>query len=326
MVSFLRDRLIPALSRLWWVALLAVAAAILYGGIKKGFEIVHLIALATMFGVTGLVSSMWLLEGFVGIREGIRRRRSSLTFLCPTCLRFGSFRYSCPECGNAIRAFFSKTESAAFDTCPYCFTAFTSDLRARCVYCNATCDPTVFHERRVRIVGTLFAKDYDWLKRIAKARPCRSNTFRFCYFDDGSRLTYILDLSDLTRPPRGSTHSLALSRLEAVWVSGTDDDSLKLGRAADGLARHPSMTRRRRRSVLVCTSPDDLEFTNKQILRTRFGTIKYGVSAADFIRNTQQSALIEPNQVSDLSTVEPQLEVPVEQTPILRSQQVDSNR
>jgi hypothetical protein len=292
MLAIFRNPLLVLLRRLWWVIPLASLAAWAVWG-RGGLD--------TLITVLFVCLTFLLVPvGFIGLRglqlaarEDLRHLDAGHRFLCPHCLLFGDYAFACGACGKELEGFLVYTEGAYVNTCRHCQSAVLSregqkgkGAAAFCGGCGGVGDPTVYHERQVRVLGALTGAG---LASFCDANPARawSGHGDYACADDGTRLTYVLNLEkileDASSPPAPHTFH-ALFGMEALWLGETDLEPLALGQRLDRFLRLPQHVKGFRRELPVCVvgSPEP-EAAMRNVLEARFSNVRYGVSPGEFL-------------------------------------------
>jgi hypothetical protein len=327
----------PLLRRLsgWLFALTFVLAAL--GATRSQVPgLAVLGSVAALTGFVGLIIPPWLRSKYVRRRERKRLRR----FLCPHCLHFGDFNFACGGCGGKVEEFVVHTNGAYADSCAHCQALlFSHDgadgvgIRAYCQRCNETCDGSIHHQRQVRVVGTLLSADFrplcyndgtsltyvlnltalDMLEKsqIANDYPNEINKLQTGSKNQSTYLLHLLVMPLIIR--FALKHAHAVNALEFIWVDAARDDqqalALELGQAADRLIRQrASLPKARRRALAVCVPQTRLDPVVEHVLRTRFGSIRYGVALTDLAKGETAAlkdvvVLEVGRQVADLALV-----------------------
>jgi hypothetical protein len=245
-----------------------------------------LVFLAVVVGTLAL--STW--HGKIaGLRTAAGQVARGHRFLCPHCLRFGGFHYACGACRTELEEFVVHTGGVYLNDCPYCharvFPRWYGAGHEPRAYCRRCGDSTEIsaHKRRVRVLGVLQASDLDRLREAAGAGsgPPRA---RSCFLrDDGKRLTCVLDLSDPPHPERDYPFEYAGRAVEAIWLDPAGLGPLALGHAVDRYIRQTNLTAAQRQALVICVRRETLEPTLRSLLETRFGSVRYGIAAREFM-------------------------------------------
>jgi hypothetical protein len=351
MLSLLRNPLLRLLGRLWWLPVLTLLVAGLGLGGERGLRLASLAGTVYLGAIAGIVGTAWAHGTWTAFRQRRRRRAARHRFLCPHCLHFGDFQFSCGACGEKVEAFLVHTNGAYVNDCSNCHQPlFSRDgqdgwgVRAHCQQCQGNCNRVIHHERHIRVRATLLPDDFAVLCQAVGAPERQAqDRVHYTYADDGARLTYVLDLSTATDALRilPATHALwdvepmwpdaagknllrwvlelrqvtdplttkvnltelslnalttesravpnthALGDGESIWLDAARADpqelALQIAQAADRFIREAGLTERQRRALTVCVPQAAVHPAVQHALETRFGTIKYGVAAADFL-------------------------------------------
>jgi hypothetical protein len=136
-----------------------------------------------------------------------------------------------------------------------------------------------------------------------------------CY-DDGTCLTYVLNLSALDVSGVSYFHrDHALGAVELICVDTATSDqqalALELGQAADRFISQAGLTEKQRKALTVCTPQAALDPVVERVLKTRFGQIQRGVALADLTRSETPALAdvvsLEVGQKATVSTLMPQI-------------------
>ena len=111
-------------------------------------------------------------------------------------------------------------------------------------------------------------------------------------YDDGVWLTYVLNLSTFADAARSFPLTHALREVEFIWMDTVENDpnelALELGEAADRFNIQTGLAK----ALTVCVSQIRLDPAVQHVLKSRFGTIKYGVTAADLLCDGAQQKVL----------------------------------
>lgn len=293
MLALFRNPLLRLLGRLWWLPALTLTAAWGLGG-EQGLRWAWLGVAAYLAAIIGVIVAAWAHSTYALLHERARRRSAHYRFLCPHCLRFGGFHFACGACGKKVEAFLVRTNGAYVNDCPRCHAHLISreaekgsGVRAYCEWCKGNCDCAIHQQRQVSVLATLMPADFTALYQIIGAQEQQAQDgIGYAYADDGARLTYLLNLNSLTETARELPPQHALWELKSIWLDAAGDDSevaLKVGEAADRFDRQTSLAK----TATVCVPQTALSDALRNVLETRFKTIKYGVAPEDFLRDKQ---------------------------------------
>lgn len=203
-------------------------------------------------------------------------------FLCPHCLRFGLFRHACGGCGSPIDPLVVRTQGQLANTCTVCRRPlFARGARrgpaplATCHRCGEGCDPTVYHERAIRLVGVLGKSDFAAFRR--QAGPKWSYRSDHAAYDDGRTLIYVLDLTALDADAAADPRH-ARASLNALWFGPSLAAPLELGERLDQFLRH--FPREAVEELRILAAPENPEPAGANVLGARFPHAEYGVAPA----------------------------------------------
>ncbi|HEY7546383.1 MAG TPA: hypothetical protein VID27_15955 [Blastocatellia bacterium] len=294
MFPLFQNPLLRLIRSAWWLAalLVVIVPLILFGRWGLEFALIGGAGLLTL--IAGMIGAAGLHGAAVSVDKAINRWFSHHRFLCPNCLHFGQFHFACSQCGTRIHLFIVNTGGAYIIKCPHCRRALFSEpknkIAAWCERCQATCDLDPHHHRQVRVVATLFPRDFERLcKESGAEKDVSIDGIRCSWKDDGKQLTYILQLGDLAHA-RDESH--ALWDVEALWVSADENEVLKLGQASDQLILNARLSDSRAKLMTVCVPQAEISPTVSHVLTTRFGQIRCGIEAASFICEDESSQRI----------------------------------
>ena len=114
-------------------------------------------------------------------REWVHRRRAGLRFLCPSCLHFWDYYFTCHACGQRVGSLKLNTGGIWDNECSECREPLFSQglkleskIQVVCDNCQQSCDPHVHGQRRVRVLATLRADDFAELCHAAAVSPQRA--------------------------------------------------------------------------------------------------------------------------------------------------------
>jgi hypothetical protein len=241
-----------------------------------------LVALTPFLGVTLGIVLLAGLDGAMGfLRAHARRHRLRLRFLCPGCLQFHRFRFACVWCHTEVEAALVDPHDLSVNHCPIC--RAPAEVLAYCRECEGRFDPAIYHARQVRVLGTLLPQDFNALQGATPVKAGRAQRVRFLRLDDGRRFTYVVDVSASADAVKGFSAQHAAHEVEAIWLDGADITLLQLGQAIDRYLRWTGMPPAKQRQIAVCVGQDSLEAGAQRLLEARFGSIRYGIPAAEFL-------------------------------------------
>ena len=281
MLAVFRNPLVRVCLQLWWIPLLIILVGAL--GFGAGFWVAMLaLGACAAFGA-GLVGSAWARSARASAQAQARHREQGHRFLCPDCLQFGGYHSACAECGSEVPGFVVHTGGDYVDTCGSCGAQVTDrPLPAFCHSCSAQSDAAVYHQRQVRVLGALTKADFDGIA-AASGEPGRRVRGLTCLCsDDGQRLTYVLNLDDLGRVEAEVPASHAGRAVESIWTQETDP--LSLGGAMDRFANGAGLDPGRLKGVILYAGTGSFPAAAERALLPRVATVKYGVSASDFLQ------------------------------------------
>lgn len=216
-------------------------------------------------------------------------------FLCPACAHFQRITYACNKCEEELESFQVHTEGVFFNQCPHCqqklFEKKTSKrVRAYCKNCFVTLERETYHQRKVHVMATAMAQNFDALRMQVNA-PLQSSKDFWKYFcvDDGTTLRYVFDCS-------GNNHSTdipksphALAKVEMIWIDTEGLDTLQVARALDSLVRTLELSEKQRRQLTICVRQPDVEAALKTRLETEFGFVQFGVEGQSLLTDIERN-------------------------------------
>src|SRR5207237_6551506 len=98
------------------------------------------------------------------------------------------------------------------------------------------------------------------------------------------RRTHVVDVSSPAAPQLDAAAHSA-QQVQAVWIGGAAPEPLRLGRAVDALFRTWETYGKPHHRVAACLEARNLDSTARHLLEARFGTVRCGVSAREFLLN-----------------------------------------
>jgi HEAT repeat protein len=235
-------------------------------------------------------------------------RRLNHRFLCPNCLHFGGFDFACGECWAEIPGYADGNNT---QRCPRCqqslLSASGGGARAYCKQCKGNCDYAIYHQRQVHVLATLRSADSASLHRAISGQEYQPQDGRGYVYDDGSRLAYVLNLSDFTDEAHSLPQTHALWEAQAIWLdmsaSNPKELALEAGEAADRFIAQARLTEAQRQAMKVCVQQAEADPVVKTVLETRFGKVGYGVRAQDFLCERAQTKAEALGEIGHNSTV-----------------------
>ena len=253
-------------------------------------------AISTLFGK---------MAGFPPLKWG---RRLNYRFLCPNCLSFGGFDFACGECWAEILDYGAANKT---QTCPRCQRSLLSaqggDVRAYCKQCKSIYDRATYHQRQVRALATLRPGDFASLYMAINGREYQPQGGKGHVYDDGKRLSYVLNLGDFDDKAHSLPPTHALWEVQSIWLdasaSSPKEIALELGEAADLYIAQARLTERRRRTMTVCVHQAEADPVVKRVLETRFGKVRYRVTATDFLFDKPKTKAVAVGAIGHNTTV-----------------------
>ena len=232
-----------------------------------------------------------------------RGQQPKLRFLCPNCLHFGDFAFACGECWAELPGYANR-KNTRICRCKRSLRSSEGDgVRAYCKRCKANYDRSIYHQRQVRVIATLLADDSLSLYKTISGQESQPQGGRGYLYDDGTRLTYILDLSTVTEASRSLLRTDAFGEMEFIWLDSEANTSLELVEAADRFLRQANLTKKQQHALMVCVPQDIIEPAARIWLAAHFGTVKQGVAAADFLSGKAQTKVVAQGQIGDAAAV-----------------------
>jgi hypothetical protein len=294
-----RNPLLQLLRRLWWLPVTALALA--WGGGAQYAGVVSQMIFALLAFVAGLILAARGHGAYLSRREKIRHHRARHRFLCPRCLSLGGFRFACGACGNEVESFTVLTGGAYASDCPSChvrlFAKNKSQVAAHCENCLGSCDRSLHHERRVRVIATLLDEDFRLICRLTGAPPLRAADHQtFACMDDGECLRYILSFDSEAGVETADLPMHALRNVETIWLDAAGADPLRLGRIIDAFIRQSGLTEAQRRRITVFIRQPAPEAAIRNKLAALFGLLRCGFGPSTLF-DLKKSA----NDVNELS-------------------------
>ena len=205
-------------------------------------------------------------------------------FLCPHCLQFSEALYACPGCWEEIGTLRLRLNVGALQACPCCFDALYpeegSDRLAFCEHCRQLSDARLHHDRDVRLVGAVGARG---LMQIRRHLGLDENGEGPVWVAEGSRVTWLFDLSTVAAGVNLTGAAHALRHLEALWLESTQLEPLELGRIVDRFVRQARLSRGRRQTLPVLIREASLPVATLNVLRSRLSNLRYGVEPSEVL-------------------------------------------
>jgi hypothetical protein len=294
LLPLLRNPLVRLLAQLWWLPTFTLA--VVWGFARKpDWQPAGTAGAACLAAVIGIVGAAGVHGACAAIGERARRRVSRRRFVCPHCLHFAPFRFACGACDNEVEAFLVYTNGAYVDDCPHCHAPLLSPggwgVQAYCQWCKAHSERSIYHQRQVRAFATLLPADFATLCDAIGAEATPQQGIDCCWHDDGARLTCVLQPGDRTGAAPGLPRRNALLvSVESIWLDGTGIEPLQLGQAVDRFIVQAALTEAHCRALRICVRQRSLEPAARNVLATRFGTVRYGIAPEAFLRAATRSA------------------------------------
>lgn len=174
------------------------------------FALQIILAAIVLIPVFGFLTVILPHYGFRAFREWMRRSRTALRFLCPSCLHFWDYHFACKSCGHKISSLQIKTGGIWDNECSQCGQQLFNyslksepQIQAVCDNCQQACE-LHHHQRRVRVLATLCADDFDELCQAAGVSPKRAR-----HVDAG--LNWQLTLLALNDQEQSPQHGMRLA-------------------------------------------------------------------------------------------------------------------
>jgi hypothetical protein len=253
-------------------------------------------AISTLFGK---------MAGFPLFKRG---RQLNYRFLCPNCLSFGGFDFACGKCWTQIPDYDAANKT---QTCAYCQRSLLSaqgyNVRAYCKQCKSNCDSAPYHQRQVRTLATLRPSDFASLYLAISGHEYQPQGGKGYVYDDSERLSYVLNLSDFNDEAHSLPPAHALWEVQSIWLdasaSSPKELALELGESADLYIARARLTEERRRTTIVCVNQAEADPVVKRVLGTRFGKVRYRVTASDFLFDKPKIKALAVGVIGHNSTV-----------------------
>jgi DNA-directed RNA polymerase subunit RPC12/RpoP len=284
--SLLNNPLVRFLARMWWLPAMLLVIIPFLPRVGPGTGWLAAGAAALLGLAAGTLAPPTILSWTAGRRAQNRRNAEKLRFLCPACLCFGDFRYACGGCDKELNPMIIQTSGRLVDRCPHCHQKVsggeqpgTDAVKAFCGACGADHELAVHHRRRVRVLGTLVPADFDTVTAGASSNVDPKGV-RWTRRDDGAELTYLLSLGDLAGSRLALPAEHAARRAESLWLS--EADPLALGQAVDSYLTLAELDDERLAAMAGCVRSEQLDPAATRLLSARFGSVKFGVAAAEF--------------------------------------------
>lgn len=292
MLSLFRNPLLRLLGRLLWLPALALAILCGVVGGEAGLGLVQQIADIFFAVLVGMIAWTWAHAACARLWTHVRLLRFPQPFLCPCCLHFGSLRFACGACGREVEAFLVYTGGAYVNDCPHCRTDLFprdgqngSGVQAYCRRCHGCCERAVHHRRFVRVLAAPVPGDLRSLFReVPAVGEGNADGVGYAYGDDGRCLTYVLDLSDISRALHTFPPFHAAREVKAMWLDGESVTTLELGQAVDRFIREADLKEEQRKMLPIWVRQAALEPAAHHLLAgRRFGAVRYGMAAKDVV-------------------------------------------
>ncbi len=290
MLPLFRNPLFSLLRRFWGLPIIIPALAWGFGGLK-GLELALEFLVTCLVIIIGIVGTALAHGWYAKLRESIRRRVSGYKFLCPSCLHFGDFHFACGACGAEVEPFLVNTCGVYVNDCLECHQPLFSERegntagpKAYCPNCLDRCERNPHHSRRVRVVATILSRDFDLFCCLPGAQKgqARDGT-QFLYLDDGSDLSFVLDLSDLQQSRDTKMPAHASLNLEAIWLDAAGAESLELARAVDAFLRTPVGAAIRQADVSFCLRQEEPDPVLENRLEAQFQRVRCGIEPMNLL-------------------------------------------
>lgn len=292
MWSLLRNPLIRFLIRLWWLPTLALMiVAFGLGGKYVGNVTTYVVSIiafyvAALF-VIALIEGLWM-----GSQQRSERFSHEHRFLCPDCLRFGYIKYACKKCGHLVDNFVVDTAGAFVKKCAHCHLALFTDedmegsqIRAYCQMCYSNSDRAVYHNKSIRTVAALTAKDFAILTQNAEIEIKKSQDgISYAIRDYRGTLTFVLNLADLNNIVTPDSDMHALRDISSIWTDCSETDALELGQIIDAMVIRAKLPEAQWRGMTICVLPLQIDAASQHVLQTRFGKVSYRVSPDNLLQ------------------------------------------
>jgi hypothetical protein len=172
--------------------------------------------------------------------------------------------------------------------------------RFRTVRTGVTAEEFLWHGRGARapallvgpthILATCLPGDFETLFREMGSLQRERLRAEWAVEETGNRTSYLVDLSNPTRMPSNFGDTPALGEVQAVWLGETLPHALELAEQLDGLIRGVWGSEQRRRDLVVCLWSATSDPAIRNVLEARFGAVRYGVSAREFLEHGSRAA------------------------------------
>lgn len=289
-----RNPLLRLLFQLWWLPVLA--APVLWVPLASWVPwlLPHPAWVPIAYGavLAGIAGTAGLHAAGVTLWEGLRHARRGHRFLCLHCLHFSEFRFACGACRSEVEPLIVHTRGAYVNDCPQCGAVlFSRDgetgvgVQAGCRHCGRVCEPEVYHERQVEVVGALRESDFAAFCAAIGAVPTRPLAgIPMGWHDSGTRLTVVLSVGELPTHAAMLPATHAIWAVERIWMDGSDVEPLKLGEAVDRFLGRTRLSAARRQDLVLCIGGEIPDGPASRLLTARFGTVVGHVAPAALVR------------------------------------------
>ncbi len=277
-----RNPVVRCLLDLWWVPALLL---LFWGALLGGFVLAGALLACVIGGVMGVLGAAGYRAARAQSVHREQRRREGRRYLCPGCLCFDEPRVACHHCGKEVEPFVLFTGGEYVDTCGYCGDSLAfgpgAEPQAICGHCQSRTPAAIYHDRRVELRGALTDTDFQAICAAAGHPPRRARGIGYLSLDDGRRIIYALNLSDVTRVETAVPSGHALSQVRDLWSQ--EADPLVLGQAVDRFAGGAGLGAAQLAETTLRLGRTPVDPAAERALRARLAGIELGVPVSQFI-------------------------------------------
>jgi len=189
--------------------------------------------------------------------------------------------------------------------------------RFRLVRSGVSAEEFLWHGRGARapalpecpthVLATCLPGDFETLFREMDSLQRERLGTAWVVEETGDRTSFVVELGDPARLPGSFSATPALGEVQAVWLGESLPDPLELAERLDGLIRGVWGSETRRDELVVCVWSASPEPAIRNLLEARFGAVRYGVTAREFIEHGARTAERSRMLYEDTDEVDPVL-------------------
>ncbi len=281
MKSLFKNSFFRIICQYWFLPVLWTTLAWGIGG-RTGLEI----AIFANTILAAMIVSVFLAAAIKAAnarnRIGVERFDRQYRFLCPHCLYFGKFLHECGSCKSLVEQFQVATKGEFNPTCVKCEAIiFPGAIKASCEKCKVASDAELHHHRKVEVLVTLTADNFQ--KLLAVANPELQSSHRqieFFFHGDKKKLLYVLDFVSAAQIESHYDGDDVWRWIDAIWLDVNPNDLLLVARQLDALIRNFDLNiyEAQRRRIKFFVRQEQLDSVLRLRLEQQFGKIYYGIS------------------------------------------------